>query len=273
MLFSSLSDLIMKIFPIHRAPAHLAFWEMKICVWPKSWKLSYSKYVLLHHVWILTLRLFSELIFHLFMCDWAKILSKISRNFAAFCRIHCSKLAIGKMWYNMGEPPAPPSKYIALGWFAAGPLCQIKEDVLTDSDSNLKWVQPLNIQMMVVNNKRFLEDQSNVTTNGATFSRIVYWLMTTKTADGNLVLIVSAPQSLSLHIKNNSWHHSNYLLWTWLSSSESRTRISQFNSFQSIATCPLQRVLLAHFLLLSKQRTEAPLSTFARAFYPSLILH
>ena len=79
------------------------------------------------------------------------------------------------MHYNVGEPaPPPPSKYKALGWFTVGPFCVIREDVLTDSDSNLKWVQPLNIQMIVVNTKRFLEDQSIVTTNGATFSRIVY---------------------------------------------------------------------------------------------------
>ena len=30
---------------------------------------------------------------HPIVCDWAKIVSKIGRNFAAFCRSHCSKLA------------------------------------------------------------------------------------------------------------------------------------------------------------------------------------
>ena len=30
---------------------------------------------------------------HLIVCDWAKIVSKIGRKFAAFCRSHCSKLA------------------------------------------------------------------------------------------------------------------------------------------------------------------------------------
>ena len=30
---------------------------------------------------------------HPIVCDWAKIVSRICRKFAAFCRYHCSKLA------------------------------------------------------------------------------------------------------------------------------------------------------------------------------------
>ena len=35
----------------------------------------------------------SPLYEHPIVCDWAKIVSKIGRKFAAFCRTQCSKLA------------------------------------------------------------------------------------------------------------------------------------------------------------------------------------
>ena len=38
-------------------------------------------------------RYISPLYDHPIVCDWAKIVSKIGRKFAAFCRSHCSKLA------------------------------------------------------------------------------------------------------------------------------------------------------------------------------------
>ena len=39
------------------------------------------------------LRYISPLYDHHIVCDWAKIVSKIGRKFAAFCRSHCCKLA------------------------------------------------------------------------------------------------------------------------------------------------------------------------------------
>ena len=38
-------------------------------------------------------RYISPLYDHPIACDWAKIVSKIGRKFAAFCRSHCSKWA------------------------------------------------------------------------------------------------------------------------------------------------------------------------------------
>ena len=38
-------------------------------------------------------RYISPLYDHPIVCDWAKIVSKIGRKFAAFCRSHCSKVA------------------------------------------------------------------------------------------------------------------------------------------------------------------------------------
>ena len=44
---------------------------------------------------------------HPIVCDWAKIVSKIGRKFAAFCRSHCSKLASAAA-AKCGIMPLPP---------------------------------------------------------------------------------------------------------------------------------------------------------------------
>ena len=93
-LFSSLFDRSMIICPICRGP--LAFWEMKICYWPKHWKTSLSKYLLLH------------IMYEYWLCGcfplyctslwsshsvWLGENCVKNRKFAAFCRCHCCKLA------------------------------------------------------------------------------------------------------------------------------------------------------------------------------------
>ena len=52
-------------------------------------------------------RYISPLYDHLTVCDWAKIVSKISRKFSAFYCSHCSKLASVGQRHNVEEPPSP----------------------------------------------------------------------------------------------------------------------------------------------------------------------
>ena len=52
-------------------------------------------------------RYISPLYDHPRVCDWAKIVAKIGRKFAAFCRSHCSGNESGKMRVS---PPPPPTK-------------------------------------------------------------------------------------------------------------------------------------------------------------------
>ena len=63
----------------------------KICYWPKSWKISLSKYLFLHNMYEYWLcgffRYILPLYDHPLVCDWAKILSKIGWKFAAFWTI------------------------------------------------------------------------------------------------------------------------------------------------------------------------------------------
>ena len=52
----------------------------------------------------------SPLYEHPIVCDWAKIVSKIGRKFAAFCRTQCSKLAsvAAEKFVIMRMSPPPP---------------------------------------------------------------------------------------------------------------------------------------------------------------------
>ena len=55
-------------------------------------------------------RYISPLYDHPIVCDWAKIVSKIGRKFAAFCRYHCRKLAsaaAAKCSIMRVSPPPP----------------------------------------------------------------------------------------------------------------------------------------------------------------------
>ena len=78
-------------------------------------------------------RYISPLYDHRIVCDWAKIMSKIGRKFAAFCRSHCSKLAsaVAAKCGIMRVSPPPPT-HDDRSHQESNPLCSPKSDNLSE---------------------------------------------------------------------------------------------------------------------------------------------